>query len=228
MIKRLIFATIFCASFYSAYLLFMCATPNIKPGIVIILNGPSASGKSSIQRAFQEEQPDLWLGMGIDATFVALTPKKYFKGGIDKNLPRSEFFMRGTPTEDGQGPLYPVEIGEKADRVMKGMHRAIAAYARAGSNVIVDYIMYEKEWLADLHEALKGLKVYMIGVKMPLDVLVQREKTRNTSPQGHARSHYQKVHEGVTYALEISDPHESPEAIAQRISTLITHQPVQQ
>ena len=41
-----------------------------KTGTVIILNGPSASGKSSIQKEFQTlMMPNLWIKLGIDNLF---------------------------------------------------------------------------------------------------------------------------------------------------------------
>lgn len=44
-------------------------------GIVIILNGPSGSGKSSIQKEFQYlMMPNLWIKTGIDTLFDAPMP----------------------------------------------------------------------------------------------------------------------------------------------------------
>jgi chloramphenicol 3-O phosphotransferase len=39
---------------------------------VIVLNGGSSSGKSSIARSLQELLPDLWLTFGVDAFIDAL------------------------------------------------------------------------------------------------------------------------------------------------------------
>jgi len=44
------------------------------PGIVIILNGPSAIGKSSIIKAFQAKQNSPWLETGIDHLYVGVIP----------------------------------------------------------------------------------------------------------------------------------------------------------
>ena len=84
------------------------------------------------------------------------------------------------------------------------MHRAIAAYANTGNNVVVDYIKYEPEWLPDIQNALHGIKVIWVGVTANLESIEQREKKRGTSPEGHARSHYHTVHQGITYDLMIN------------------------
>jgi chloramphenicol 3-O-phosphotransferase len=102
-------------------------------GTVIILNGPSAVGKSSIVKAFQEKQTTPWLGMGIDTLFVAVVPMKCL-------LDPSYNVMQGFATEDEQGKLFTVHFKSEGQKIIKGMHRAIAAYAHMGNNIIVDYI----------------------------------------------------------------------------------------
>lgn len=51
------------------------------------------------------------------------------------------------------------------------MHAAVAAFAEHGNNIIVDYILYEREWLPDLANALRPVNAYFVGVRIPLDVL---------------------------------------------------------
>ena len=45
-------------------------------GTIIILNGPSASGKSSIQEEFCKLMSELWLKIGLDNFFVGVLPPK--------------------------------------------------------------------------------------------------------------------------------------------------------
>jgi chloramphenicol 3-O phosphotransferase len=176
-------------------------------GTVIILNGTSAVGKSSIMRAFQDKHTEPWLGMGIDNFFINLLPFKFYfdpQYGV----------MRGDATEDEQGKLFTLHIGPEGQKMIRGMHRAIAAYAKAGNNVIVDYIMYDAAWHDDLMSALSGVQVVTVGVTASLPVVQQREKARATSPEGHARSIYHTVHQGWKYDLEINTDELTPEQIA--------------
>src|SRR5260221_11052809 len=106
-----------------------------------------------------------------------------------------------------------------------GMHRSIAAYANRKNNLIVDYILYKPEYLKDLASALKGQKVYLIGIHAPLDVLEAREKNRGTSPIGHARSHFDTVHEGFIYDLELDVAAISPTEGASKIKAFIEDHP---
>lgn len=182
-------------------------------GTVIILNGPSAVGKSSIIKAFQAKQPTPWLNIGIDNFFVGVLPPKFYL----EDKPEHHLVMRGIASQDEQGKLFTLHIGPQGDKIIQGMHHAIAAYARAGNNVIVDYIMYKQTWLKDLQKALKGLKVITVGVTASLPMLEERELKRATSPQGHARSLFESVHKGWNYDLEIATDNVSPEQISSLI-----------
>ena len=183
-----------------------------KTGTVIILNGPSSVGKSSIVKAFQAKQTTPWLETGIDHLYVGVIPPMWLD---DK--PEHHTIMTIETSEDKDGKMVTAVFGPEGRKVIKGMHRAIAAYAHVGNNLLVDYIKYEPEWLLDLQEALKGLNVIWVGVTAPLEVITEREKKRGTSPAGHARSHYQSVHQNMPYDLMIDTSLLTPEQAADKI-----------
>ena len=190
-------------------------------GTIIVLNGASASGKSSIQREFANMSRQLWLKVGIDNFFVGLLPEKFIMGPLPEDLKPEEVVMKGIPSTDDRGPLFTLIVGPAGQKVIAGMHRAIAAYASQGNNVIVDYIAYENAWLKDLANVLKDYTVYFVGVDIPLDVLEQREKVRATSPVGHARSHYDSVHAHGVYDLRVDTSKKTAVECAQAIKDFI-------
>jgi len=191
-------------------------------GTVIILNGPSASGKSSIQKEFQSlMMPDLWIKHGIDSLFDGplpdITPDNL---GYWQSKNRIRWVETTQDTE--QNNVITLFVGDQGDKVAYGMNSAIAAYVQNGNNVIVDYIAYKKEWIDDLRQKLQGIKTYFIKVSIPLEVLEQREKGRGTSPAGHARSHYQTVYWDISYDLEVDSSIQRPNQIAQKIKEFIS------
>lgn len=190
---------------------------NINTGTVIILNGPSSVGKSSIIKAFQTKRPEPWLSIGIDNFFVGVLPPKFYL----ESKPEHYGVMRGIASEDALGKLFTLEVGSEGQKVIKGMHHAIAAYAKAGNNVIVDYIKYEQPWIDDLKNALQGIKVIWVGATASLESIQQREKKRGTSPEGHARSHYHTVHQGMDYDLMLDTDKLNPEQAADKIIEFI-------
>ncbi len=219
--KYFLMLFIICAVLFVAY--FYKQSTTQKPcGTVIILNGPSASGKSSIQKAFQSlMMPDLWIKHGIDSLFDAplpdITPDnlEYWQ---TKNAIR---WVTTTKDTDNNNEI-TLFVGDQGDKVAYGMNSAIFAYAQNGNNVIVDYIVYKKEWLDDLRKKKpENVNVYFVKVNIPLEVLEQREKGRGTSPSGHARSHYDTVHWDISYDLEVDSSKQTPGEIAQQIKEFI-------
>lgn len=188
-------------------------------GTVIILNGPSAAGKSSIQKEFQYlMMPNLWIKLGIDNLFDKPMP--------DINLENLEFWQKENPirwvetTQDkNQNNIITLFTGEQGEKVAFGMNSAIAEYAKSGCNIIVDYIAYKKEWIDDLQNKLKNIKTYWVKINIPLETLEERETKRATSPKGHARSHYNFVHWDIKYDLEVNSEEETAKEIAEKIKS---------
>jgi chloramphenicol 3-O phosphotransferase len=188
-----------------------------KTGTVIILNGPSCAGKSSIIEAFQKKQAQPWLSVGLDSFFVRVLPAKYFM----EEIPEYRSVLHCESSIENDKRLFTLIVGHEGQKVIKGMHRAIAAYAQAGNNVIVDYIQYDPAWTADLKQALKGIHVIFVGVTASLETLEQREKSRGRPQvEGHVRSHYNTVHQGMDYMLILDTDKLTPDEAAEKIGAL--------
>lgn len=203
--------------------------PSNQTGIVIILNGASVSGKSTIQKELQELFPTPYLSIGLDTFFVGVLPERFIIGPrLDGDIDHA-LVMQGVPSHDEHGHrLFTLLVGPVGDNVMHSMHHAIAAYAQQGNNCIVDYIAYKQEWIADLCKALRGLTVYIIGVDGELDVLEQREKARGRAfVEGHARSHYKAVHEHMnnTYDVRVDTTNTDAATCARVIYDFIINNP---
>ena len=193
------------------------------PGTIIILNGPSGAGKSTIQKEVQLLFDELYLSAGIDKFFDELLPDNYGQ----KMSVSYENEVRKVVEQDGPfGPELKLEVGPIGMRAIRGMHRAFAAYAAEGNNLVVDYIAYDRAWLHDLAEVLNGFRVYLVGVTLPLEILAERERIRGKTSIEHARSHYYSVHEGIEHDLMIDTSQLSPQEAAQRIREHIAlHEP---
>lgn len=194
-----------------------------KPGIIIILNGPSAAGKSTLQKEIQKTFEPLYLTVGIDGFFDAILPHDFPDG---KSIVGNEFIRGVTVSQDVDGNnVIKLDIGPRGRMVITGMHQAFAAYAAAGNNLVIDYILYEADWLPELVTTLQNCKVYFVGITTPLAVIEQRERARGTSPAGHARSHYHTVHAHGTYDLEIDTSKIAAQDAAQIIKQFIQDNP---
>lgn len=193
----------------------------VKPGIVIILNGPSAAGKSSLQKSIQRLASVPYLNVGIDNFFNDLFPDEHGKLGVQTEADFGSD-LRWVTIHDN---LVYLHVGPSGKKIVDGMNRAIAAYAKTGNNLVVDYIMYEQSWLQDLLHQLQGCPVYVIGVHVPLDILQAREQARSTSPIGHAGSHYHTVHVGNRYDVWIDNSQGTADEGALKILEFIKNNP---
>ena len=133
-----------------------------KPGQIVVLNGAPRSGKSSIATAIQESFDGLWMNLGVDVFATQATPKRY-RPGIGLR-----------PGEEGHSltPLVPV--------LYQAMYESIAAHSRAGLNVVVDVGHHDAAVLTDCAKRLAGLPVLFVGVRCPIEVVMERRNAGQT------------------------------------------------
>ncbi len=152
----------------------------VTPGKIIIINGPSSSGKTTLALAVQQE---------IDLPFIRFS---------------FDLFL------DHQAlPLAQMRSGKFAwqdmrPAVFRGLHHSLAALALSGNNVIFDHIIETRAWLAELLALLSGLDVFFVGVHCSLAELERREMARGDRHPGEARRDLETVHGITTYDLEIN------------------------
>lgn len=190
------------------------------PGTIIVLNGPSAAGKSSIQREIQDSFERPYLATGIDQLMLHMVPDRYLVRDVADNR---EVFWAETSRDAGGAPLHCLRFGPDGYRFIDGMHHTIQSLALCGNNVVVDYIALEEPWLPRLAGLLDGLTAYLVGVYAPLSVLEERAKSR-PYPAGIARAQYEVVHKHGIYDLELDTSVLSIKECAEAVRELIHRQ----
>lgn len=166
---------------------------------IIILNGVSSVGKSSICRALQAITADPFLYMEMDA-YLAAMPPEY------QDHPDGLSFQRDEV--DGR-PTILVKTGIVAERALSGMRHAAAAMAGQGNNLIIDEVFFGDRDngfcnpVAEYRRLLAPYTLKMVGVFAPLNVIETREAARGDRMIGMARWQFDQVHHGMRYDLEI-------------------------
>jgi chloramphenicol 3-O phosphotransferase len=169
------------------------------PGKIIILNGASSSGKTSIVRALQTLLDEPFLDAGIDK-FIWMLPKRYLERPLWDDV-------MGLATEGG-----PV-----GHRLMSGMHQSIVALSRAGNNVVADHVLVERHWVDECAALFSDLPALFVGIYCPLDVLEHREVARKDRTLGQAKAQFPLVHAHGIYDLVVDTSQASAEACAGEI-----------
>ena len=179
-----------------------------RSGRIILINGTSSSGKTTLVRGLQSTLPDLWLEMGIDRFAYALP------GRILGEPTWPQLFHYVRPDGRSDGP-FTIETTPLGHQFIAGMHATVAALADAGLNVIVDHVILEQGWLEECVRLWARFGVLFVGVRCPLDVVLQRELERKDRTLGQAEAQFNVIHRWGDYDVEVDTAILAPdEAVA--------------
>jgi chloramphenicol 3-O phosphotransferase len=146
---------------------------------VIILHGPSSSGKTTLARALQSKIELPFWHISIDhLRDSGVLPSARIKSG--------EFAWRGMRAA-----------------FFEGFHRSLRAYAEAGNNLIVEHIFDTPGWIEQVATLLTPFDVFFVGLHTPLPELIRRESTRGDRGTGDAERDFHSVHQGLSYDFEV-------------------------
>ena len=179
----------------------------MKPGKIILLNGTSSAGKTSILKELQRILPEPYLDAGIDK-FIWMLPSRY----LDRPLWDEVLGLA-------------IEAGDMGHRLVSGMHHSLAALSRTGLNVIADHVLVEPAWVTECTQLLSGLPAYLIGIRCPLEIVEERERSRRDRTLGQARAQFERVHQFCVYDLEVDTAASSVEESAQQIAAFLQSNP---
>jgi chloramphenicol 3-O phosphotransferase len=185
-------------------------------GRIIFLNGSSSAGKTTLAIMLQQLLPVPYQHIALDQ-FRDGMPGRYRGLNSPPDTP-GELGLNVVPTDREGARLTEIRFGSHGEQVLRGMRRAVAAFARAGNHAIIDDLLFKPEYLLDYADALDGLDVWLIGVRCTLDEVNRREALRSGRFPGTAMSHFHSVHaHGCDYDLEVDTSHTSPRACAERV-----------
>ena len=150
---------------------------------ILLLIGTSSAGKSTLAKERQAILPKQYLLLGLDDVFRMVAPR--WGGGLG-----GPFSVHGFRYDHSLGePSTTIRYGAVGRAVLDGMHQAVAAFAQAGTNVIVDDMLLDRDLLSGWARALVSYQTYLVKVYAALATLEERE-THRRNPAGLARGHY--------------------------------------
>ena len=176
----------------------MSAPPNFPQ--IILLNGASSAGKTTLGRALQ-----------------AHLPHPYFYFSSDQLVEAQVL-----PAVDRQADAGPWAWRTVRPRFFDGFHRCIAALAAAGNPLIVEHVLERQAWCDALVRLLAPFDVFFVGVHCPLDELERRERLRGDRQPGEGRAHLADgVHTWGPYDFTVDTAALTPAANAARIAAAL-------
>lgn len=161
---------------------------------IILLNGTSSAGKSTLARALQRKAGIPLLHTSLD-TFV-------------------DMFLWEAVTD-------PAERRVCHAAGVDNFHHSLAHLAAGPFGMVVDHLLILPEWHEATRAALANRRVHFIGVRCPLEVVEARERARPDRQAGMAASQFSHIHRNQTYDFEVDTSRVSPDAGAEQILAFI-------
>ncbi|MEM7100788.1 MAG: AAA family ATPase [Pseudomonadota bacterium] len=183
---------------------------------VIILNGCSSSGKTTLATSIQQISKVPFQYIGLDQ----------FRDGLPMamrglNAPPGSPGARGlnvVPEMTENGPQTHIVFGEHGDQVLSGMRHSVQAFTKLGLNVIVDDLFFKASYVQEYAQLLDIKKTWLVGVHCDLVEIERREASRVGRFPGTAAAHIEQLHAHVpNYDLEVWTNRDTPNVHAQQV-----------
>ena len=162
------------------------------PARIIVLNGVSSSGKTSLAKAIQRKSQTPLHHVQLDA-FRAMEPPGYWDGWEQRDEAARQQMMRA---------------------LCGAMFAAVIQYSRHGQQVILDVALTNPQARRLLVEDLHGWPVLLVGVHCFAEELARRERERGDRNPGLAASQLDWLHRRMRYDFQIDTTGKAPEALA--------------
>lgn len=148
-------------------------------GKIILVHGPSSSGKTTLSRALQATIDEPFWHYSIDhfRDSSVLPTKRIDNGDFAWAEMRAAFF--------------------------EGFHRCLPALAEGGNNLIVEHIVETRAWMSRLLRLLEPIDVFFVGLHCPLSELEKRERQRGDRRPGEAHRDCELLPTFAAYDFEI-------------------------
>ncbi len=184
-------------------------------GRIILLNGCSSAGKTTLAHAIQQLDPRPVQHVALDQFRDGMAGR--FRGMNSRPHEPGARGLNVVPAPRPEGTVTELHFGDVGYLTLKGMRRAVAAFATTGIDVVVDDLLLEDDFLKDYLEVLDGLEVTFTGVRCDLDTARTREAARPGRFPGTAAAHFERVHHGCLYDVEIDTTILTPRQGAERV-----------
>ena len=163
----------------------------MKQGKILILNGVSSSGKSTLSRVLQDRSPKPLYRLDID-DFILMAPDKF---------------------NDYETGNFSVQYAFAS----KFFH-AVKLYSDLGFDLVVPYMFFkDSETLGDFRALLAGYPVLVVNMHCPAEELRRRELSRQNRSVGSAEAQLGLLERDFEGSITADNYHSTNEACADEI-----------
>ncbi|MEM9086847.1 MAG: hypothetical protein AAGB23_13060 [Pseudomonadota bacterium] len=182
-----------------------------KPAKVIILDGVSSAGKTTLAREIQALAQETFLHIEMDK-FISFLPNG------DEFKPK---WFRLDKVDGPSGKLPRISNGPSGEALLSVMRQFVFNAGQKGLNMVVDEVCHASE-IADYRAGLAGCDLCVGKVDAPIDVIEAREKARGDRLIGLACEQSSHLHEGIGYDLEVDTHATATGALARELLAAVS------
>lgn len=173
------------------------------PARIVVLNGASSSGKTSLARAMQTKSVLPLHHVQLDA-FRAMEPPGYWDGWSQRD---------------------EATVQKMMSALCGAMYAAVLQFSRHGQQVVLDVALTSPHARRLLVDDLQGWPAYVVGVHCSAPELERRERARGDREIGLAASQTDWIHRRMRYDVQIDTTHKSPDAAAAEVLQWLAQAP---
>jgi chloramphenicol 3-O phosphotransferase len=174
---------------------------------VILVNGPSSAGKTTLCRALQAAIEEPYLVTAFD-DFVFMAAPRYYRGADTAHQDAHDLYTAlgvemMTTSPPGGPPAVTARFGPVFRRILDAMAPAVRALVDGGNAVIFDHVLHDRAMQESCRKAFDGLDVFSVGVTCAIEILEERERERGDRVLGRARGLAGVVHGFMSYDIMV-------------------------
>lgn len=187
---------------------------------IIIINGGSSAGKTSMSLAFQDLSAEPYFLLGIDMFWFSMPPKEI---DLERVTPQYYSWCQEKTAEGLE--YFRILPGHLLNESMLARYKSMAAFLERGLNVIADEVFWSKEWLLESLRVFEPYCCYYVGIFCSDAELSRREVERGDRYLGWARGSQIYSHKDAIYDLRIDNSEKTPLECAQEIMQFVENNP---
>jgi len=184
---------------------------------IILLNGNSSAGKTTIAQELQKLSENPLLRTGIDHFLDMILRERYDESGSKAH----EGWKFDVLTDADNKPIVHITQGPLAKKMGRTIAQFIKCLADEGHDVVVDEVLLDEDdslLVSSYVAALREHTVYFVGVLCDLEELERREVQRGDRMIGLVRGLSEIVHRHKEYYdIVVDTTHLSGAVCAQKI-----------
>jgi len=189
------------------------------PGDLIILNGPSSAGKSSLVKEMQRLWPRPLYTAGVD-TIISGWPGVFYLDHDESDPMRDSESLR-VVAGLGPAPSWVPKLSGTFLAISRHALKSWANMSQDGIDVVIDHCIIDPTEREQAQSLLVG--AFWVGVTCDFEELIHRETVRGDRYVGFASGTSAVVHQGMNYDMVIDTTSTPPEELAHKIFDAILH-----